>query len=311
MKTKVGYLTIIFVCMTMSLAVVGGSAQGADSKNRPTISSGDRALAMMEVQNTFSKHAYYHQIGQHCEEIDDLWVTENGPYGKTATWTSSSGVEEGIALIRKNYCTSHLESQKQALAELSKKIPSIKNVPENIGAGGEYVMHTQETPVIEVAGDGKTAKGIWYSIGLAVRGSVGTDGKTTIGTGWMWEKYAADFAYENGEWKIWHLINIMDQGPAESGGQGQGGQGAGGPPGGGQGGATMSGGQGGAPGGGQAASGSPEARTDADAKMEQAGSGRQVTRPNPDTYRWSPTVAPKIDPKFPEPYYTFSETFSY
>jgi hypothetical protein len=31
----------------------------------------------------------------------------------------------------------------------------------------------------------------------------------------------------------------------------------------------------------------------------------------PATYVWNPTVAPKINPRFPEPYYTFSETFSY
>src|ERR1035438_7351015 len=121
-----------------------------------------------------------------------------------------------MALIKKNYCTSHLEGQKQALAELSKNNPAIKNIPENIGAGGEYVMHTQETPVIEVASDGKTAKGLWYSIGQAVRGSVAADGKTSVTTGWMWEKYGVDFIKEDGKWKIWHLINLMDQGPVDS-----------------------------------------------------------------------------------------------
>jgi len=30
-----------------------------------------------------------------------------------------------------------------------------------------------------------------------------------------------------------------------------------------------------------------------------------------DSYSWSPIVVPKIEPGFPEPYYTFSETFSY
>jgi len=36
------------------------------------------------------------------------------------------------------------------------------------------------------------------------------------------------------------------------------------------------------------------------------------TRPNPDPYEgWTPTSMPRIQPKFPEPYYTFSETFSY
>lgn len=33
---------------------------------------------------------------------------------------------------------------------------------------------------------------------------------------------------------------------------------------------------------------------------------------NPDPYQaWTPTTLQKIQPPFPEPYYTFSETFSY
>jgi hypothetical protein len=252
LKTKFRCLPILIACMSVALAAFGASAQGVGKKNRPEISAGERALAMLEVQNTMSKHGFYHQVGQNCEELPDLWVKEDGPYAKTVKWTNTSGgVAEGMALIKQNYCTGHLESQKQALAELSKKNPAIKNIPENIGTGGEYVMHTQETPVIEVAGDGKTAKGMWYSIGLAVRATVAADGKTTIGTTWVWQKYAVDFVKEDGKWKMWHFLAIMDQAPLESG------------------------------------SGIPA------------------------TYVWNPTVAPKINPRFPEPYYTFSETFSY
>jgi hypothetical protein len=304
--------------MTTALVFFGcsgsGKDTGTDSKGRPTISAGERSLAMMEVQNTFSKHAYYHQVGKHCEEIEDLWVKADGEYGKTATWNLGGNVMEGMEDINYNYCTVKTENKKQKLESLSKTYPAVKNTPENLGAGDEYVMHTQETPVIEVSGDGKTAKGIWYSIGLSVNGNVSAEGQTSVSTGWMWEKYAVDFAYEDGKWKIWHLYSKMDQGPAESGGRGQGaapggqgapaGAGAGGPPGGqgqapgtqgGQGGQPPAGGQGGAPAGGQPAGGG--------GGMKYA---RQVEVP-----RWSPTTAPIIDPKFPEPYYTFSETFSY
>jgi hypothetical protein len=316
MNSKVGYSAIFFVCMTAALVLFGCSGSetdtGTDSKGRPTISAGERSLAMMEVQNTFSKHAYYHQVGKHCEEIEDLWVKADGEYGKTATWNLGGNVMEGMEDITYNYCTVKTENKKQKLESLSKTYPAIKNIPENLGTGEEYVMHTQETPVIEVAGDGKTAKGIWYSIGLAVNGNVSTDGQTSISTGWMWEKYAVDFAYEDGKWKIWHLYSKMDQGPAESGGRGQGApSGAGGPPGGDQGQAPgaqggqvpqTAGGQGGAPAAGQSPQGAGQ----------PAGGGggmkyaRQVEVP-----KWSPTTAPIIDPTFPEPYYTFSETFSY
>jgi len=299
MKSKIGYLTVFFVFIAMALAVFAGAASAADSKGRKEISDGERALAMMEVQSVFAKHAFYHQASKHCEEIADIWVAEDGPNAKTARWTlSGSTLLQGIAAVKDKYCTQHVEGLKKTLEELSKKVPSIKNIPENIGAGGEYVMHTQETPVIEVAGDGKTAKMICYSIGLAVRGNVDNDGKTSVSTGWMWEKYAVDFIKENGKWKIWHLLNLMDQGPQESQGQDNMAQapgGQGGAPPGGQGGAP--GGQGGAPPGGQG--GTPPGG--------QAMGGEQASK----YFHYSPTAVLRIDPPFPEPYYTFSETFEY
>ena len=129
MKAKVRYLTILLACMTITLAAFGSVAQAADSKGRPEISSGDRALAMMEVQNAFSKHAFYHQAGKHCEEIADIWVAENGPNAKTAVWTLSGNIMEGIAVIKDEYCTKHLADEKKTLTELSKTVKSVIAAP--------------------------------------------------------------------------------------------------------------------------------------------------------------------------------------
>ena len=56
-----------------------------------------------------------------------------------------------------------------------------------------------DTGVIEVAGDGQTAKGLWM-----IRGSYS---KLTSGgpaAYWEWSWLAIDFVREAGEWKIWH-----------------------------------------------------------------------------------------------------------
>ncbi len=310
MRFKKRLLGVFLVYFATSFIITGGLAFGADKKGRPEISAGEKALAMMEVQNVFSKHAYYHQVGKFCEEMEDIWVKENGPNAATARWTNG-GMIQDFAQIKFNYCTNHNENMKQILTALSKKVPSVKDIPENLGAGYEYVMHTQETPVIEVAGDGKTAKGIWYSIGLAVRGSVAEGGSTSTNTQWMWEKYAVDFIKEDGKWKIWHLVNMMDEGPS-SGSGGQGGQG--GPPSGMQGGPTGS--QGGAPSGmqgdqgGQGGGRSAQAPAGASVGTGSGGSQLQASK-RVEVFKWSPTAVPRIEPKFPEPYYTFSETFSY
>lgn len=66
--------------------------------------------------------------------------------------------------------------------------------------------------VIEIARDMQTAKGVWYAHGLET-------GKDVAGKDegwWTFEKYAVDFALEDdntaGEarWKIWHLITGTD-----------------------------------------------------------------------------------------------------
>lgn len=66
---------------------------------------------------------------------------------------------------------------------------------------GRLLVHTMTTPIIVVAGDGKTAKGVWVSPGFETM---------PLGAGqpeakWSWIKYAADFIREEGAWKIWHL----------------------------------------------------------------------------------------------------------
>lgn len=85
---------------------------------------------------------------------------------------------------------------------------------------GKLIYHFLASPIIEVAEDGQTAKGMWLMSGLesglttpeAAAGApdfmyaknVEIDGKKV----WMHEvyaKYGVDFIKQNGEWKIWHF----------------------------------------------------------------------------------------------------------
>lgn len=62
-----------------------------------------------------------------------------------------------------------------------------------------------DSHVIEIAGDGKTAKGIWN-----IRGSYSrltADGPVAYWTyGWA----AVDFIFEGSEWKIWHMLLLYN-----------------------------------------------------------------------------------------------------
>lgn len=264
------------------------------SSGRPTISAGERALAILEVQNTFSKHVYYHAAARHVDELADIWVKEDGPYAATATWTSDVGIIEGMAQITKFYGGNLMEHLKNLLASINKIHPEIKNVPENLGVGFGYDMNFLTTPVIEIAGDGKTAKGIWYSPGVSIAGSVMEEGKTSMRGEWRMTKYGVDFVKEDGKWRIWHIRIYLDNTPP--GWSFENGKAVYAPTG---------------------ASGAGAPKCDApgrEIKEDQhssATSGISI-KSNPNPYKaWKPTHVQKIDPRLPEPYYTFSETFSY
>jgi hypothetical protein len=58
--------------------------------------------------------------------------------------------------------------------------------------GATLHLNALTTPVIEVAGDGETARAAWICPGM--------EGMTPV-----WVKYGCDFKKQDGEWKIWHL----------------------------------------------------------------------------------------------------------
>jgi hypothetical protein len=58
---------------------------------------------------------------------------------------------------------------------------------------GGFTMHLAAGPVIEVAGDGKTAQSIWFSPGCTARL-------------WVWGVYMVDYVKEGGVWKFWHMV---------------------------------------------------------------------------------------------------------
>jgi hypothetical protein len=152
---------------------------------------------------------------------------------------------------------------------------------------GMGAWHPQNSAVIEIAQDRQTAKGIWYTVGV-----VGGYNGTKQNASWMFEKYGVDFVNENGQWKIWHMHIYTDFGAPLTAGSSMGGPG----------------GPGGAP---QKAEkvGKESKGNDKNAAPPQMGSPFD---PKQDTYKeWGPDTIPRLVPRPPEPYKTFSETFSY
>lgn len=66
-------------------------------------------------------------------------------------------------------------------------------------------MKSLVAPVIEIAADGATAKGIWTIHGMNTK-------LTASGQIGCWERayVAVDFVWEDGTWKVWHLLYVQD-----------------------------------------------------------------------------------------------------
>lgn len=67
---------------------------------------------------------------------------------------------------------------------------------------GAYYMHQMNTPMIEVAGDGKTAHAVWYSCGLETPFNK-EKGKRQAK--WCWGKYSVELIKGDCGWRIWHM----------------------------------------------------------------------------------------------------------
>ncbi len=70
---------------------------------------------------------------------------------------------------------------------------------------GQISYRPIDTPVIEVADDLRTAKGIWIVRGLVEK--VTSAGPVSF---WDFSYWAVDFILEDGAWKIWHMQDLHE-----------------------------------------------------------------------------------------------------
>jgi hypothetical protein len=160
------------------------------------------ALDLWQIQNTASKHEYYHKGCKHREELRDIWSQKQ----PDVSWQNNKDRYIGMDVLVGFYADHLDKNLKISLQRMHDKDPSIEVKPGNLGMGYLWV-HLLTTPVIEVAEDGKTAKGVWMSLG-DITGP--RPGDAEISATWAQDMYAIDFIKEDGQWKIWHLSTYVD-----------------------------------------------------------------------------------------------------
>lgn len=160
-----------------------------------------RALDYAEIQNVMAAHVYHYRAQKQTEELDRFWAKTK----EDLAYTHNERAFVGRAQVYKYYSKANDVTRKEKLDAICRIFPEVENKPENLGMG-DLVAHIITTPYIEIAADGMTAKGVWYSPGLC--SSVGTDGH--LNAMQIWEKYGVDFVREEDGWKIWHLCGYID-----------------------------------------------------------------------------------------------------
>lgn len=136
--------------------------------------------AVHEIQNLMGRYSFWHSANMH-KECETLFALDTPDVRAEMMW----GVYEGAEGIRRCYSGFHVWADGDPT--------------------GKMHMHTLTTPVIEVASDLETARGVWVSPGHETGPDFHNPGSTHPVANWAWCKYGCDFVLENGVWKIWHL----------------------------------------------------------------------------------------------------------
>lgn len=131
--------------------------------------------AITQIQNLLGRYVYMHIGGKHtgCMDLfskrEDMSV-EIGPMGKF----------KGPKGLNQIYGINHTVNEGERI--------------------GFLAVHPLTTPVIEVADDCQTAKGLWLHHGCETLPD--PDGIKAV---FMDGYYAIDFIFEEGAWKMWHF----------------------------------------------------------------------------------------------------------
>lgn len=163
-------------CLGALLLIVVSLSSAAAAKKTVTVDIeqvlklAQHANDIAEIQNIMGRYSHY-AMANHWPDVGALYALKTPGVRYSAPFLVKDGAE-----AIKSYFDTRDDSNQQGVLQ----------------------QHTMATPVIEIAGDGQTAKGVWDSPGS----------ETATGESpayWAWVKYGVDFIKEDGQWKIWHL----------------------------------------------------------------------------------------------------------
>lgn len=162
----------------------------------------DRWEDRREVQNLMGRFSQSYTIKEEGLIYDRFWSSRDDVcLGINEGWYDGRDAVKGYydALYQRNVLASRLIKDYFKGTELDDK-----SYEECLGVG-RVGYKPVDTCVVEVAGDGATAKGIW-----TVRGGNVELESTGLVSYVEFSYLAVDFIKEDDAWKIWHMQNLFD-----------------------------------------------------------------------------------------------------
>jgi len=154
-----------------------------------------------DVKNLAGKYVMSLLLKKEPTILDALWSSR-----EDISLGVNSGYYQGRAALEGYYASIDAATKKKA--QVLKKV-----FPEDLGdysdeklyGRGHMEIRSLDNAIIEVAGDGKTAKAFFYVFGLVTdiseRGAISS---------WVLGSICFDFIRENDAWKIWHVLYLED-----------------------------------------------------------------------------------------------------
>lgn len=147
----------------------------AEERKRALVASVERLEAYQELQNLMGRTTAALNFGQ------------------------ADRVLESFALDRRDVS---LEYADEGVFEGREAVTAIvRQILKRASEPGEMLDMQLTTPMIEIAGDGRTAKAVWWCPGAGAVTAPGEDPQAI----WAWGMVAVDFVKEPVGWRIWHL----------------------------------------------------------------------------------------------------------
>ena len=154
-----------------------------------------------EIQNIMGKVSQSYVMMEEAQIYDRFWSgREDVCLGVNEGWYSGKDAVKG-------YYDALGEKIRLASDIIAKAFPEKLSgkSPEELYGVGQQGIKPIDTFIIEIAGDGQTAKGIW-----SLHGTYADMTPCGPVSRWDWGYWCVDFVCEDGAWKIWHMQDLKD-----------------------------------------------------------------------------------------------------